>query len=98
MSDENIYENEKYYVRRTPDALGEDGKYGRFGYAVINKETEVIEHTTTVLPQALFQADAFQGALGSLRSQGGNGQNDEAIDVDSADILVLDTDSEPTVQ
>ena len=96
---EPIYENEKYKVVLYDGALGEDGKYGRDGYAVVNLETNVIEHSTTVLPQALFQADAFHGALGNLTSQGGNGaQNDEAIDIDSADILVLDTDADPTVQ
>ena len=53
--------------------MGEDGNYGRPGYAVINKQTEIVEHTTTVLPQALFQADAFQGALGQMS----NSQDDE---------------------
>ena len=62
----NIYENEKYTVAIIDDALGEDGVYGRRGYAVINKETSVVEHTTIVLPQALFQADAFMGALSQL--------------------------------
>ncbi len=71
----NIYENEKYTVQIIEDALGEDGHYGRLGYAVINKETGVAEHTTTVLPQALFQADAFMGALGQL---------DETADEDAA--------------
>jgi hypothetical protein len=70
---DNIYENDKYSVVLTDDAIGEDGQYGRTGYAVVNKETGVIEHTTTVLPQALFQADAFMGALGQM----GNSQSDE---------------------
>ena len=61
-----IYQNEKYEVILIDDALGEDGKYGRRGYAVINKETQVREHTTMVLPQALFQADAFMGALSQM--------------------------------
>ena len=63
---EPIYENDKYKVELTERALGEDGNYGVLGYAVINKENNVIEHTTMVLPQALFQADAFMGALGQL--------------------------------
>ena len=61
-----IYENDKYFVQKATDALGEDGNYGREGYAVVNKVTGVVEHTTTVLPQALFQADAFMGALTSM--------------------------------
>lgn len=62
----NIYENDNYTVVVIDDAIGEDGKYGRAGYAVVNKETGIKEHTTTVLPQALFQADAFMGALGQI--------------------------------
>jgi hypothetical protein len=62
----DIYTNAKYRVRTTTNALGEDGAYGQEGYAVINIETGIVEHTTIVLPQALFQADAFMGALGQL--------------------------------
>jgi hypothetical protein len=65
---EPIYENAHYAVYTTDNALGEDGNYGMAGYAVVNKETQVIEHTTMVLPQALFQADAFMGALGQLEA------------------------------
>jgi hypothetical protein len=68
-----IYENNNYKVVLTDDALGEDGQYGRRGYAVVNTTTNVAEHTTTVLPQALFQADAFLGALGQLNDS----QDDE---------------------
>ena len=55
----NLYENEKYAVTLTDDALGEDGNYGRRGYAVVNKKTAVVEHSTTVLPQAIGAAEAF---------------------------------------
>ena len=65
---EPLYENDKYKVIVIDDALGEDGKYGAPGYAVVNLETNIYEHTTTVLPQALFQADAFMGALSNLTS------------------------------
>ena len=96
----SIYENEKYEVVCTLGTdtliLGEDGKYSdRPGYAVINRETGVIEHTTTVLPQALFQADAFLGALGSLVSQGAN---DSGIIDGDADVIVIEADDDPTVQ
>ena len=64
----DIYANANYRVRTTRDALGEDGQYGQEGYAVINIDTGIVEHTTMVLPQALFQADAFMGALGQLES------------------------------
>ena len=71
----NIYENDNYTVVLHDNVLGEDGKYGAHGYAVINKETAVIEHTTMVLPQALFQADAFQGALGQINEA--NAEDDD---------------------
>ena len=95
-----IYENEKYEVVCNLGTdlliLGEDGKYSnRGGYAVINKETGVVEHTTTVLPQALFQADAFLGALGSLVSQSAN---DSTIDGSAEDVIVIPEDDDPTVQ
>ena len=61
-----LYENDRYKVILFDEALGEDGKYGHRGYAVVNIGTAVVEHTTMVLPQALFQADAFMGALAQL--------------------------------
>ena len=85
MSNE-IYKNEKYRVVIIDDALGEDGKYGAMGYAVVNIETNIREHTTTVLPQALFQADAFMGALSNLHSD-----EEKAIMGNSSD--VVDPDS-----
>jgi len=86
MSD-NIYANESYKVVIIDDALGEDGQYGRMGYAVVNIETGVVEHTTTALPQALFQADAFQGALGQLKAQAAN-EDGTTIDGDAEDIVI----------
>lgn len=85
MSNDTIYSNDTYDVVRCDDALGEDGNYGRPGYAVVNKETGVFEHTTTVLPQALFQADAFSGALGQLSEAA----SDEAAIIEAAPTDVL---------
>jgi hypothetical protein len=65
-----IYENNSYKVVLSDNVIGEDGQYaGRAGYGVVNKETGITEHTTMVLPQALFQADAFEGALGQLNEE-----------------------------
>lgn len=69
-----IYENDHYRVELTDNALGERNEYGSPGYAVVNKETLVTEHTTIMLPQALFQADAFSGALGQLQDVAEDGQ------------------------
>ena len=80
-----IYENESYRVETTVSALGEEGQYGREGYAVINKETGITEHTTMVLPQALFQADAFLGALGQLNAEPESeviGSSSDVVDID----------------
>ena len=82
----NIYENDKYEVVIIDDALGEDNVYGRRGYAVVNKSTSVIEHTTIVLPQALFQADAFMGALTQLDD---TGEDDASLIVDDDGDVVL---------
>jgi len=81
----NIYENEKYIVKTTDNALGEDGNYGYPGYIVINKETGVGEHTTMVLPQALFQADAFMGALTQLDD---TTDNDADLIEDNGDVVL----------
>ena len=77
-----IYENKNYQVVLMDKVLGEDGRYGPPGYAILNKETGVVEHTTMVLPQAIFQADAFMGALGQL-----NSANDAEVDGASADVI-----------
>lgn len=70
-----IYENDFYKVVAHAEVIGEDGKYGgQPGYAVINKEYGTVEHTTMVLPQALFQADAFAGALGQLNPAEGDAE------------------------
>jgi hypothetical protein len=81
----NIYENDKYEVVIIDDALGEDNKYGRRGYAVVNKETSVVEHTTIVLPQALFQADAFMGALSQLDD---SADDDAVLIEDTGDVTI----------
>lgn len=78
----NIYENKTYKVVLSDKVLGEDGQYGPPGYAIINIETGVVEHTTMVLPQAIFQADAFMGALGQL-----NSAPEEEVDGASADVI-----------
>jgi hypothetical protein len=62
----SIYKNKNYEVIVIENAMGETGERDSEGYAVVNNETGVIEHTTMVLPQAVFQADAFMGALGQL--------------------------------
>ena len=83
----NVYENDSYTVTVAMDGcLGEDGKYGRAGYVVTNKETGVVEHTTMVLPQALFQADAFNGALGQINEATAD-EDDIAAIVDESPIL-----------
>ena len=79
---DNLYENEYYKVMETEDALGEDNHYGRAGYAVINKETGVAEHTTTLLPQAIFQSDALCGALAQFNNPEEDVESIESTDED----------------
>lgn len=79
-----------YEVIPCDKVLREDGNYfgGKgedVGYAVRNKETGIIEHTTTVLPSAIFQADYFDKALTSLF----NPDELEALDTSPTDSDVL---------
>lgn len=65
-----LYDTEKYKVEQADgrSIIGEDGKYTTThdGYVVINKETEVIEHSTTMLPGAIFQCQHFNDTLVDL--------------------------------
>ncbi len=66
-----MFETEKYEVQvasTMEQVIGEDGKYGssQGGYIVINKETGVIEHSTVMLPGAIFQCQHFNDTLISL--------------------------------
>jgi hypothetical protein len=68
----NIYETEKYIVRQASDTelvVGEDGQYKNGGgYVVINRETNIVEHSTIMLPGAIFQCQHFNDTLVSLLS------------------------------
>ena len=65
-----LYDMDKYQVELSDgrSIIGEDGKYTttHAGYVVINKETGQIEHTTTMLPGAIFQCQHFDNTLTSL--------------------------------
>ena len=67
-----LFDTDKYEVRESDGVsiVGEDGKYTTThkGYVVVNKETGVIEHSTTMLPGAIFQAQHFNDTLTSLLS------------------------------
>jgi len=62
----NIYENDMFTITVIDDAIGEDGVYGRNGYAVTNKDTGVIEVTGLVLAQLVFFADQSEGMLKTI--------------------------------
>lgn len=67
MSNKPLYETEYYIVTRTDAAVNETGSAADAqGYAVINRKYNIVEHTTTVLPAAMFQADNFNRTLKSL--------------------------------
>ena len=61
---------EFYEIVPSLNVLGEEGKLVEsdhvVGYAVVNKITAVIEHTSTILPGVLFQAQHFDNTLRSL--------------------------------
>lgn len=80
-----LFENTKYKIVVTDDAIGEDGNYGRPGYACINKDTNIVEVTGLVLPQMMFFAEQSETMLDQL-----NDDNDaEAlIQVESGEDVV----------
>ena len=66
-----LFETEKYLVRKSDmseSIVGEDGQYttSHAGYVVVNKETEQVEHSTTMLPGAIFQCTHFNDSLTGL--------------------------------
>lgn len=60
-----------YEIATASRAIGEEGKYVSFedvpaGYSITNKLTGVIEHTSTILPGVIFQAQHFDNTLKSF--------------------------------
>ncbi len=81
-----LFETEKYTVEKSNGRtiIGEDGKYGaKSGYVVVNKETGVIEHSTVMLPGAIFQCQHFNDTLMNLLAP-----KDEAevVDINSMNV------------
>ena len=72
MTAKVMFDTEKYSVESSAGRtiVGEDGKYTNDveGYVVINKETSIIEHSSTMLPGAIFQCQHFNDTLISLLS------------------------------
>ena len=72
----NLYETNLYKVVRAGPAqgiqvIGEDGRYGdKEGYAVVNRENGVVEHTSTMLPGAIYQAMHFSDTLAAQLKPG----------------------------
>ena len=65
----NVLYDTKHYEIRLADGpvLDEAGEYSeRPGYFVINKETNVVEHTTMFFPQAIYQAQGFSDSVDAL--------------------------------
>ena len=85
MTAKVLFETEKYAVEESGDErmiIAEDGKYGnRPGYVVVNKETGVVEHSTVMLPGAIFQCQHFNDTLISLLADPSEDIDIEALDV-----------------
>ena len=68
---ESINKDLKFYeILPSCSVIGEEGKLIEgdevIGYQVCNRVTGVVEHTSTILPGALFQAQHFDNTLRSL--------------------------------
>lgn len=69
-ANEALYNTEKYIVTTTAAALNEAGTAcDAPGYAVVNKDTGITEHTSLCLPAAMFQADNFNRTLVQLTTE-----------------------------
>ena len=81
-----------YTVSLSNRALGEDGRYAEadtpVGYAVVNNETGVVEHTTTILPAVIFQAQHLDDMLASLVAVEPEGMDETTLDALSVDDVV----------
>ena len=82
----NLFETEKYIVRLASDTelvIGEDGKYGTGGgYVVVNRDSNIIEHSTIMLPGAIFQCQHFNDTLVSLL----NPPTEDEIDITALNV------------
>ena len=65
----SLFDTEKYEVVVHDNVLDEAGNYGAHGYAVVNKENKTIEHTTMMLPGAIYQCQHFNDTLIALLAQ-----------------------------
>ncbi len=86
MTAKVMFNTEKYEVQESGDNLivGEDGKYGSHaGYVVVNKETGVVEHSTVMLPGAIFQCQHFNDTLISLLTPP---EEAEVVDINSMNV------------
>lgn len=69
ISDEPVYENNYYvvvvlYLGPDSPVMYNDGRFAyRTCYAVMNKDTEVLEHVCTQLPEAIFSAVTLADSL-----------------------------------
>ena len=67
---DSVNKDLKYYeVVLVDKALGEDGKFiegDNCGYGLRNKVTDILEHTSIMLPGVLWQATHFESTLKSM--------------------------------
>lgn len=88
-----INENfELYRIEPATKAMGEDGKYvdggdTMIGYALVNATTGVVEHTSTILPAVIFQAEHCEQMLKSLLEKPAGVE--ESLGATDADIIPL---------
>ena len=64
-----MYENDTYKIVVTDNAIGEDGKYGQPGYALVNKETDIVEQTSMMYPALLSSAAQLEDAIEFLTKE-----------------------------
>lgn len=77
----NLFDTKNYEVKQVVGVTGEDGKLNSEleGYAVVNKNTKVVEFSGTILPEAMYRATYFNDMLESIT-------NPEAVAAESGPI------------
>lgn len=64
--DNIIFETSLYKLVETDQCIGEDGKYGVNGYALVNKQNGFVEATGMLRANMIFLCDQASSMLNSL--------------------------------
>ena len=86
-----LYDTKNYEVvvaDSHESVMAEDGKYANVpGYVVTNKDTGIVEHTSMMLPQAIYQAQGLSDSLDALLKADEPGLSDNIVHMVTDDVV-----------